>query len=107
MPFPTVFFPTRFPCAEHNLSVVGHGEGTLNVARQVFEPPYEESDAKQLLQKGRGEPSLQLLIGVQVIGIQGAGGFEESAQRKTDTDKHSHDIRATIKTLKEVAPGMT
>lgn len=81
MPFPTVY-RSRFPCTEHNLSVVRHGEGTLNVARQVFESSYEESDAEQLLQKGRGEPSLQLLIRVQVIRVQGAGGFQESEERK-------------------------
>lgn len=106
MLFPTVF-QTRFPCTEHNLSVVGHSEGTLDVARQVFESSYEESDAKQLLQKGTRELSLQLLIRVQVICIQGAGGFEESEQRKEDTNKHTHDIRTIIKTLKEVVPGIT
>lgn len=65
-----------------NLSLVRHSEGTLNVGRQVSESSYEKRDAKQLLQKGRGELSLQLLIGVRVTCIQGARRFQESEQIK-------------------------
>ncbi len=47
-----------------HLSLVRYSEGTLDIGRQVFESSYQESDAKQLLQKSRWELSLQLLIGV-------------------------------------------
>lgn len=72
-----------FPLLYHtHLSLVRHCEGTLNVGRQVFESSYEKSDAKQLFQKGRGELSFQLLIGVQVTCIQRAGRFQEPEQIK-------------------------
>lgn len=60
-----------------HLSVVRHIEGTMNTGRQIFNSSYEESDAKQLFQKGRWELSLQLLIGVQTVCIQEAARFQE------------------------------
>lgn len=49
----------------------------MNTGRQIFNSSYEESDTKQLFQKGRWELSLQLLIGVQAVCIQGAARFQE------------------------------
>lgn len=65
-----------------NLSLVGHGESTLNTGGQVFQSSYEKCDAKQFFQESRWKLSLQLAEGVHGVCIQRTTRLQKPDQRR-------------------------